>query len=115
MINVRYNVFETNSSSTHCIAVLNPAQMAKLRAQNGYIHIDEDVNSDFRLPSHVKIFTYDEAIEYVKSKFDFLDFEDADAFWPSTYDLYNLSECDFYIITESDSDKLFIVDLTLRD
>lgn len=62
MINIRLNIFETNSSSTHALVVMTKSQYREWsQDDNNFIHV---TNNRFIKPEDIKkIYTFDEIKE----------------------------------------------------
>lgn len=63
MINIRYNIFETNSSSTHALIVMTKAQYNDWQDDKFLFLFNERLQT----PDEVKIKTREEVIEEVKN------------------------------------------------
>ena len=63
MINIRYNIFETNSSSTHALVVMTKDQYNRWQDDNFLFLFNERLQT----PEDIKIKTREEVIEEVKN------------------------------------------------
>lgn len=117
MINIRCNVFETNSSSTHCLVILTKDQYKRLQQlrNGGYIKF-VDNGSTYIFPSQVSLFDEDSAFECAKAHNEFLD--DIESFKADPcyyYDMYDLRISSYSVIGESDDDGLVVLSMDLVD
>lgn len=67
MLQVRQGVFETNSSSTHSITMMMKSDYQKWEKENLYLFDGFTSEWDFRKPVKNKLYTRDEAVEFVKN------------------------------------------------
>lgn len=63
MINIRYNIFETNSSSTHALIVMTKAQYNRWQDDNFLVLC----NDRLQTPEEIEIKTREEVIEEVQN------------------------------------------------
>jgi len=104
MINIRYNIFETNSSSTHALVVMTKAQYHDWQDDKFLVLC----NDRLQTPDEVEIKTREEVIEEVKnytrenidemSEWQFIEFVKYYGYLPA--DNYNSVEGEFddYVI-----------------
>ncbi len=64
---IRYGVFETNSSSTHSLTMMMKDDYIRWGKENLYLYTGYGWSWDFDKPVHNALYTRDEAIKFVKS------------------------------------------------
>ena len=99
MLNVRYGLFETNSSSVHAIVIMNKKHSALLEETNGstpeyFVHLE--FNKETITPEDIKVIDIDSMKRLVKEN-------NSDANVDDFYFLKNEANClDYYTIDDLD-------------
>ena len=64
---IRYGVFETNSSSTHSLTMMMKSDYVRWGKENLYLYTGSGLSWDFDRPINGKLYTRDEAIEFIRN------------------------------------------------
>ena len=64
---IRYGVFETNSSSTHSLTMMMKSDYIRWGAENLYMYSGRGWSWDFGKPINGKLYTKDEVIKFIKN------------------------------------------------
>lgn len=64
---IRYGVFETNSSSTHSLTMMMRDDYVRWAAEDLYLYVGRGYSWDSNKPVRHALYTRDEAIEFVKN------------------------------------------------
>ena len=64
---IRYGVFETNSSSTHSLTMMMKSDYIRWGVENLYMYSGRGWSWDFGKPVNGKLYTKDEVIKFIKN------------------------------------------------
>lgn len=111
MINIRYNIFETNSSSTHALVVMTKAQYNNWQ-DNNFLTLK---NERLVTPDEVEIKTKEEVVDFLK-KYTREDIENISEYqFNELSSYYGYLPADNYNSIEGEFDNYIILSAYIND